>query len=719
MILVIFPMFSSSPGNPPRGLSLKVKLTGMMLLATTAIAAIVHIPWVYTSRRNVEQIVSQLHEESFHGAQNDAAAFFENVLGLQHIMLSSLDDGLVELGDIEQQGALFLNLLHSHENFTWVQIGFANGDFLGAQRREDGLYNLDVRQWDDPLGTLAEPGTPLAQAQNQRAQQAEALQETGDPSVVSGRPDWRVRTLRFDENQGWVQVDRSRREEYYYAPIRPWYQAAAENPGENVWTEVYRFKTGNVVGLDAATTYSDPETGQVRAVVSISFGLRSISEYLSGLKTPSEGLLFILDDEGNLIAASDPSVLAASFESATEASLMSLAAIENPVLQTVHQGLQDKRIDLTSLVGMEELSQYDSVTGKQYYIAVSPLGQLDWTIGSVSPEEVYLASVNRNQRRLLVMISGLLGLGMIVLWQVSDRLLIRPIVAVSDAAAAMEAGDFQALGLEQTAQRNDEMGRLAQVFQNMAAVIGDREKSLRAQLADLRDSGTGMAGSQLELAYYTALTERAAQLKANGASSPQFPPSSSLSAYYRALKNRAESVRSTWGGGAAVEQLLRNEPYLANLPDGDLRELASSAQQITLEGGEGLFQEGDVAKAVYAIASGSIEILSTSQDAPLRIVQAGQVFGELNLMLDIPRTTSARSRENTTLYALERDIFARILRNNPQVIDGVEQKLASFQDVLADAQLWFGEGNLQQEAGVTWHDQMVERLRQWWQPMSR
>ncbi|MEM7649689.1 MAG: cache domain-containing protein, partial [Cyanobacteria bacterium P01_A01_bin.70] len=386
-----------------RGLSLKVKLTGVMLLGIAAIAAIVHFPWAYISRRNVEQMVSQLHKESFQGARIDAASFFDNVLATQHIILSSLENGLIDADEPTAQGQLYLNLLHANENLTWVQIGFANGDFLGAQRRDDGLYNLDRRQWDGTLGELGAPGSDLAAQQADRKIQANTFLATGDEATLPGKPDWQIETYEFDENEiAWQQVDQSQRDDFYYAPIRPFYTAAWPTPGESVWTDVYRFKTGNVVGLDAAVTYQDPDDNRLRGVISISFGLRRISEYLASIRPPAEGLLFILDKAGNLIAASDPNVLADTFESETEAELLSLAAVDNPLLQTVNQALEDNTVVLTELTEMAEFSQFDTVTEERYYIAISPLGRLDWTIGSVTPEDVFLAAVNRNQRRLLL-----------------------------------------------------------------------------------------------------------------------------------------------------------------------------------------------------------------------------------------------------------------------------------------------------------------------------
>ena len=684
------------------------------MLTIGMIAAIVHIPWVYTSRRNVNELVSQLQERSFQSAENATASFFDNVVAIKRIITSSFDNGLISLEEPDRQGQLYLNLLYNQENITWVQIGFANGDFLGAQRRSDGLYNLDRRQWGNTLGQLGEPGTPLAAEIEEQAKQVAIYSDTRQWDTSLEQPTRTIETYRFTEDQDWQKVEETQRPEVYHAPSRPYYMAAAANPGEDVWTNVYVFRTDNVVGLDSAITYEEPEDGRLRAVISVSFGLRHLSEYLSNLRDPSEGTLFIVDASGRLIAASNPALLAETFESSDRAELMPLTATDDPFLQIVNQAMAKEGIALGGLTDLEEVSYYDPDTRQRYYVALKPFGRLDWVIGSVTPEAIFLDQVNRNQRRLIIIILVLLAVGAIALRRLSAALLVSPIVAISNASTAIEQGNFTAVDLAKTAQRNDELGNLAEVFQHMAIVIGDREQTLMTQLDELRDSGTGTAGSQLEVAYYKALQERAARLQDADPETAQFPPVDSLNAYYRALKERAESIRVTHISGAEVEQIWRTENYLADLPEGDLRELASLAERKTYKHGEYIFQEGDPAEAVYAIAVGSVEILNTSHDYPLRTLQADQVFGDLALMLDVPRTTSVRVLENTVIFAVNSEIFARILRNNPQVRISAEQKLARHPEEVSDAQIWFSNPDAVTDE-TTWLELAKTQMQQWWQ----
>jgi WD40 repeat protein/HAMP domain-containing protein len=62
----------------------------------------------------------------------------------------------------------------------------------------------------------------------------------------------------------------------------------------------------------------------------------------------------------------------------------------------------------------------------------------------------------------------------------------RPILAISDAAAAVEAETFQADSLTVIGQREDELGVLARVFKHMAEQVYAREQKLKQEVVELR-----------------------------------------------------------------------------------------------------------------------------------------------------------------------------------------------------------------------------------------
>ena len=62
----------------------------------------------------------------------------------------------------------------------------------------------------------------------------------------------------------------------------------------------------------------------------------------------------------------------------------------------------------------------------------------------------------------------------------------RPILKVAHAAADIEAETFEQGSLVSVAQRTDELGQLARVFQTMAQQIYVREQTLKQQVQELR-----------------------------------------------------------------------------------------------------------------------------------------------------------------------------------------------------------------------------------------
>ena len=67
-----------------------------------------------------------------------------------------------------------------------------------------------------------------------------------------------------------------------------------------------------------------------------------------------------------------------------------------------------------------------------------------------------------------------------------EREYLEQVTKVTDAAVAVEAGEFEAGSLSGVADRSDALGQLARTFQRMAAEVAAREARLRAEVRELR-----------------------------------------------------------------------------------------------------------------------------------------------------------------------------------------------------------------------------------------
>ena len=120
-----------------------------------------------------------------------------------------------------------------------------------------------------------------------------------------------------------------------------------------------------------------------------------------------------------------------------------------------------------------------------------------------------------------------------------------------------------------------------------------------------------------------------------------------------------------------------------NLLDADSRNiLANAGREMELAEGEILFQEGDPADAMYVILRGGIEIVKTLPDGserPLTQLTTGEVFGEIAMIDGQPRSATARTRQTSLFFALDREVFVSLLAQTPplltQVLRGLSEKV--------------------------------------------
>jgi hypothetical protein len=101
--------------------------------------------------------------------------------------------------------------------------------------------------------------------------------------------------------------------------------------------------------------------------------------------------------------------------------------------------------------------------------------------------------------------------------------------------------------------------------------------------------------------------------------------------------------------------LLRGIPMFAPLTPAVVESLARSLVRVPVRAGEVVLREGEASDRFYIIESGLVEV--TQNGAVLRREGAGDFFGEIGLLRDVPRTATITAIEDTELVALERDDF--------------------------------------------------------------
>jgi len=101
--------------------------------------------------------------------------------------------------------------------------------------------------------------------------------------------------------------------------------------------------------------------------------------------------------------------------------------------------------------------------------------------------------------------------------------------------------------------------------------------------------------------------------------------------------------------------LLQSVAMFAPLPPLPLERLAARLVPTEAAAGDTIVRQGDSGDVVYVIASGSVDVVHDGHH--LATLGPGEVFGEIALLRDVPRTATITANEACRLYTLERDEF--------------------------------------------------------------
>jgi CRP-like cAMP-binding protein len=91
-------------------------------------------------------------------------------------------------------------------------------------------------------------------------------------------------------------------------------------------------------------------------------------------------------------------------------------------------------------------------------------------------------------------------------------------------------------------------------------------------------------------------------------------------------------------------------------------------QRIQLEAGQTIFKEGDKSDVAYLIDSGRIELLKKSPQGDVSIggIGVGEIFGEIGLFEDVPRSATARAAEPSVVTVMDRATVLSMVEQCPE-----------------------------------------------------
>ncbi len=121
---------------------------------------------------------------------------------------------------------------------------------------------------------------------------------------------------------------------------------------------------------------------------------------------------------------------------------------------------------------------------------------------------------------------------------------------------------------------------------------------------------------------------------------------------------------------SAVSDLLKNVAIFKDLDDGELERVAEVCREMSFEGGDYVFREGEAGNRLYLILSGEVRISRTipgSGEEALAILKAGSLFGEMSVFDRSERSTDAISHGGCKCLTISRSDFELLLDFNREI----------------------------------------------------
>jgi PAS domain S-box-containing protein len=260
------------------------------------------------------------------------------------------------------------------------------------------------------------------------------------------------------ENGSFVRSHKRAKPTRYDPRTRPWYTVAKENPGIVVRTPPFRSVTSPDISIGFVKAMLDPE-GTVYGVVGTSITLSELTQYISNIKLDYNGHVALVDEKGTILASPDQSAL-----------FTSLKSTDPQLFEDIY----------TNIDGMTVFEKDDEKRYAFYY--TSPV--MEWKLAAVVP----IAEINKVIRVFVFKILAALFFALVLLSVLTmmglQHFVIQPLKTLNAGTDHIKnTGD---LDYQIEMKSADEIGSLAQSFNEMITSIDQAESALKESEAELK-----------------------------------------------------------------------------------------------------------------------------------------------------------------------------------------------------------------------------------------
>jgi adenylate cyclase len=468
--------------------SLRVSFLTVTVLTVLISALSTHIPWVLISNANVQDMANQISEEIVKGVGREVSDMFSSAYSDQRAITDILSTKTIGLDDVAKREALFMSFIKSNRFYSFVAVGLENGNFYGAQRKDEAniltinsIYNADSKK--------------AARTERQY--------------VGAGRD--------------FSYVRESTKTNDYSSTDRSWYKLAKNNPTLDVLTEPYIFANTGKPGVNTATTLE--VDGKIVGVVNIAIELGRISAYMRDLKVGKTGTAFLVSPMGELLAFKetyDSNLIVRETRTApgeaktATLTIPKIGEIQHPLLKIATAAIAREKLDLDNIRSANHLFFAGADASKEsFFVTLAPTGRNDWVVGTVVPRSDFTAQIEANLRLIWMLVIGVILLACGLAAWVSQKLFVKPLRVIIDQTQQVKRFELAAVegvdtNISEIHNLSTSINQMSQGLENFGRFIPlDLVKTLLSQgvRADISGENRTLTIFFMDMVGFTTISE--------------------------------------------------------------------------------------------------------------------------------------------------------------------------------------------------------------------
>lgn len=126
-------------------------------------------------------------------------------------------------------------------------------------------------------------------------------------------------------------------------------------------------------------------------------------------------------------------------------------------------------------------------------------------------------------------------------------------------------------------------------------------------------------------------------------------------------------------------ELLKGVPIFSKVEQAKLKLLAFTSDRVNFAAGQEVCHQGDPGDTMYVILGGVADVLindSNGGQIAVAEMKKNSFFGEMAILLDVPRTATIKAKEPLSTLKITKDTFYRLVEEVPQMAIEVMRELA-------------------------------------------